>query len=188
MKFGRVANESTAIDIKNELSIVPKHLINLVTQMGIQIFCFNESFTPSWIGVQKKITFDDSRTTDETACFLHDKKIISLFDCDVDDELGFSTTLHEFGHALDFALAMKDGKKGFMTDNNKDIIKGWKKQKGLDWYANLNPCEYFAQGFMAYCQANIPLYNPRSYRAHTREELKEKDSDLFYYIQSLCEK
>jgi hypothetical protein len=68
---------------------------------------------------------------------------------------------------------------------NPIILHGWKQQKGLDCYANIDPMEYFAQGFMAYMYSNLETYKPWSYREHTRQELKEKDSDLYYLIDNL---
>lgn len=185
MKFGRVANENTANYILEKLKVVPKHLIDIVDEQGIKIYCFNKNFYPSYIGLAEKEAFEDGRTTDKTACFMGDKKVISLFDEDCNEELGFCGTLHEFGHALDYSLGIKLGNEGFLSHADKNIFKGWQKQKGLDWYANLNQCEYFAQAFMAFFQDDMPLYKPWSYRAHTKEELFLRDNDMYNLLLNL---
>jgi len=185
LRFGRVANDNTANYILEKMKVIPKHLIDIVKEQGIKTYCFNESCSPSYIGLREKEIFEDGRTIDEAACFMSDKKAISLFDCDCDEELGYCTTLHEFGHALDYALGIKSGNKNYLSYADNIILKGWQKQRGLDWYANLNPQEYFAQAFMAFFQRNIPLYKSWSYRAHTKEELFLKDNDMFCILKEI---
>jgi hypothetical protein len=41
---------------------------------------------------------------------------------------------------------------------------------------------------MAYFMKDKQLYKPKVYYEHTHEELKEKDSDMFYLIKGLVEK
>ena len=188
MQFGRVANEHRANYMINKLKVVPKHLIDLVKEQGIKIYCFNEKCYLSYIGLADKETFKDGRTTDETSCFMPVEKAISVFDCDYFEEineLGFCTDLHEFGHALDYSLGAKLGSKYYLSWNNKDILKGWIHDKGLDWYANQNPHEYFATAFMAFYEKGLSTYKPWSYREHTREELFEKDNDMYRIIANL---
>lgn len=185
MRFNRVANEHTANYMIDRLKVVPKHLIDLVTEQGIQTYCFNEKCYPSYIGLAEKETFDDGRTSDSISCFMSNKKAILLFDYDCDDELGFSTILHEFGHALDYSLGIKSGNGTYLSYTNNNILEGFHQKKGLDWYANTDPCEYFAQAFMAFYEKGLSTYKPWSYRAHTREELFEKDNNMYNILLNL---
>ena len=184
MRFNRVANINTANYTLERLKVVPKHLINIVREQGIQIYCFNEKLYPSYIGLDEKSIYEDGRSSDETSCFIPSKKVIELFDWDCDEEKGFSVALHEFAHALDYSLGMKIGKDNYLSCVEPKIYKGWQNNKALDWYADLNPCEYFAQAFMAFFQ-DIPTYKTKSYRSHTKEELFLKDNDMYNVILNL---
>lgn len=185
INFRRVATDLTAEKTVNELKVIPKQLINIACQTGIEIYCFNKSCYPSWIGLMEKDQFDDGRSTDDTACFLTDKKAIILYDWDMDEEEGFSTVLHEFGHAIDYALGLRTGKGTFLSTIDSNIYSGWMKGNALDSYADINPREYFAQAFMAYYTNKLTTYKPWSYRAHTKEELFAKDNDMYMYLLNM---
>lgn len=186
MKFIRVANSETARKTLNELKVIPQKLIDLTSDFGINIYCFNKKLYPSWIGLFQKWNTSDGRNYDETACFSPYHKSIILYDWDFDEsEFAFSTVIHEYAHALDYVLGSKIKKDTYLSEIHPDILKGWKKQKGLDWYANLNPHEYFAQAFMAFFQEDKELYKPKVYYEHTKGELKEKDSNMYYLINNI---
>lgn len=188
IKFNRVGTTQTARNVLNELKVIPQHLLNITDNFGIHTYCFNKIVYPSWIGLLEKSNTKDGRDYDETACFCSWNKAILLYDWDFDEsEVAFSTVLHEYAHALDYALGSNIKKNTFLSDIHPDIQKGWKKQKGLDWYANLNEHEYFAQAFMAYFQQDKELYKPKKYYEHTYGELKEKDSNMFYLIKGIVE-
>lgn len=189
IKFNRVGTTETARKVLNDLKIIPQHLLDITNEFGVNTYCFNKNIFPSWIGLLEKSNRKDGRNNDETACFCPWSKSILIYDWDFDDsEIAFSTTLHEYAHALDYALGSRIKHDSFLSEIHPDIQKGWKKQKGLDWYANLNEHEYFAQAFMAYFQQDKELYKPKIYYEHTCEELKEKDSNMFYLIKGLVEK
>ena len=186
MRFDRVANKETAIKTIKELEIIPQKLIDLTTQFGINTYCFNKQLYPSQIGLLNKINTPDGRSFDETACFIPWRKAIALYDWDFDEsEYAFSTVIHEYAHALDYTLGSILKEDTFLSNINPIILNGWKKQKGLDWYANLNPHEYFAQAFMAYYQKDKYRYKPKIYYEHICEELKDKDDDMYYFIDNL---
>lgn len=188
MLFNRVANIDTARDVLNELKKIPQNLINITNEFGLQICCFNEKFKPSWIGLcDESALVSYNRNANETACYRHKKRCIWIFDKDFEDigEKAYSSIIHEFAHALDHALGHKMGKNNFLSMVDSNIFTGWEKKRGLDWYANINPLEYFAQAFMAYIYSDKETYKPWSYREHTQQELKEKDSDMFYYLKNL---
>jgi hypothetical protein len=179
-------DKETAIKTINELRIIPQKLLDLTTQFGINTYCFNKQLYPSWIGLMKKSNTFDGRSYDETACFLPWHKSILLYDWDFDEsEYAFSTAIHEYAHALDYSLGSILKSDIYLSEIHPIIQNGWKKQKGLDLYANLNPHEYFAQAFMAYFQKDKGRYKPKIYYEHTCEELKSKDSDMYYFIDAL---
>lgn len=186
MQFNRIANIETAHKVLNELKVIPEKLLKITDEFGLQIYCFNKILYPSYIGlIDKNLLTSDGRSYDNTACYNPKYKSIFIYDTDFEDigEKAYSAILHEYGHALDNALSIKQGKDDWLSYIDQDIYKGWKQGKSLDWYANTNPLEYFAQAFMAYLYDLN--YNPWSYREHTKAELKEKDPNMFYYLQAL---
>lgn len=190
MQFNRVANTETARRVLFELKKIPKGLLNITDEFGLQIYCFDKTLYPSYIGlIDKKLLSSDGRSYDDTAYYDPKYKSIFIYDTDFEDigEKAFSTILHEYGHALDDALGTQNDKNSWLSYIDSDIYKRWQQGKGLDWYANTNPLEYFAQAFMAYMN-DIGNYKSWSYREHTRRELKVKDTDMFDFFNALCAK
>lgn len=189
MRFERVAQIKTANQVVRELQMVPKKALEIVNDFGTKIYCFDKDFKPSWIGlVDKCDTSEDKRSLNDTSLYYLKYKATFIHEIDLkeaENEKAYSTILHEFGHALDHALGNKNGEDCYLSYVEPKIYEGWQQDKGLDWYANLDPAEYFAQAFMAYCYTGLENYKPWSYREHTREELKLKDSDMFYFLKSL---
>lgn len=189
MQFERVADIKTANEVLNDINRIPTKALKIINEFGTKIYCFNKDFKPSWIGlIDKSEISSDGRHLNDTSLYLPDDRAILIHDSDLKEEVqekAFSTTLHEIGHALDYALGYKEGYNYAISCFEDRIYKGWQNNKGLDWYANSNPQEYFAQAFMAYCYKDIPLYRPYSYREHTREELIEKDNKLYCYLKSI---
>lgn len=187
MKFNRVTDSETARIVLNELKVIPPKLIDITNEFGISVYCFNKNYKASWIGLcDKNEDLNDGRLIDEVSCYMPQYKAIIIYSPDIkddEDEDAFSTIVHEYAHALDDALGNRNGKKDYLSYINTDIYKRWEQGKGLDCYANINPVEYFAQAFMAYIMDKN--YKPWSYREHTRQELKEKDGDMFYYLRDL---
>ena len=193
MRFNRVANDETARYIVKSLEIIPPKIKRLVDETGMQIYCFNETFKPSGIGLlsPSEAYSDDGRSENETSAFYAGGNITCLFDDDIyfsirNEEKAFSTILHEYGHAVDYALAQKEKSKNyFLSCDNNVIRKGWEKRFALDEYADKAPYEYFAQAFMAYFNDMVG-YKPWSYREHTRLELMQRDRNMFDYIKALA--
>jgi hypothetical protein len=187
-----VANDKTAHYIVKSLEIIPPRIKRLVDETGMQIYCFNEKFKPSTIGLLSSSAefFDDGRSANEASAFYADGNVVCLFDKDVffseqNSEKAFSTVLHEYGHAVDYALALKNKSKyWYNSSDDESIFAGWKKHLALDEYAETNPAEYFAQAFMAYFN-DLTGYKPWSYREHTRTELIQRDRNMFDYIKGL---
>ena len=192
LRFNRVANDETARYIVKSLEIIPPKIKRLVDETGMQIYCFNKGFKPSAIGLlQPYSTFADGRSEDEISAFYAHGNVICFFDEDVfypeqNNEKAFSTVLHEYGHAVDHALAVRnDPESFFISYGNGTIREGWEKHKALDEYADTNPMEYFAQAFMAYFMDRT-RYIPWNYREHTRLELMRRGRNMFDYIKSLA--
>lgn len=189
MIFDRVANLKTSSKVLNELEMIPSKALQILNEFGVKIYCFDNNFKPSCIGlIDRELVAEDGRSLNETSLYLPKHKAILIHDCDIEEEkneIAFSTILHEIGHAFDHALGNKIGGNKFLSYIEPKIYEGWQNNKALDWYADINPCEYFAQAFMAYVNTGIGNYKPLSYREHTIEELKIKDSDMFYYLNSL---
>lgn len=95
--------------------------------------------------------------------------------------LEFNVLTHEFAHQV----------HGILTREQKREIKqlflrAKKERKTLDYYADWNEWEYFAQGVEAYfSKKNLVGYRPPETINHSRKELLEKDPDLFYLIEKL---
>lgn len=191
MRFNRVANDKAAYYIVQSLEIIPQKIKRIVDETGMQIYCFNKGFKPSKIGLlSSSEVFEDGRSGNETSAFYACGNVMCLFDEDIyfpvrNDEKAFSTVLHEYAHAVDHALAVKDNSRSFyLSCDNKFIRRGWEKHLALDEYADTNPAEYFAQAFMAYFMDRTG-YNPWSYREHTRSELMKRDRNMFDYIKAI---
>lgn len=64
------------------------------------------------------------------------------------------------------------------------FLNARREDRTLDWYANTNEHEYFAQGYEAFVsEAKLP--DQKDAAGHTREELRERDPDLFRFIEGL---
>lgn len=189
MIFDRVAEFKTANQILNESKIIPKKAMEFVNDFGTKIYCFNENFKPSTIGLtDKEAMTDDGRKYDDTSSYWPKYNAIFIHQKDLEierDEIAFSTIIHEFGHALDLALGNKLGKDTYLSCIEPGIFKRWRDSKALDYYGNINTVEYFAEAFMAYCYKGLENYKPWSYREHTISELKNKDSDMLYFFDSI---
>ena len=192
MRFNRVANDETARYIVQSLEIIPPKIKRLVDETGMQIYCFNEKFKPSEIGLlSPSATSFDGKPENEVSAFYADGNITCLFDEDIyfpvrNDEKAFSTVLHEYGHAVDYALALKNKSKYWYNSSDEEsIYAGWEKHLALDEYADTSPAEYFAQAFMAYFMDRVG-YKPWSYREHTRLELMRRDRNMFDYMEAFA--
>lgn len=185
------AVDKKVYDVLNELNQLPKAVIRLIQEYGTKIYYLNKKYPASWIGlIEKGLNASCNRKLNEVSCHLSAQNaLVILTDCmheiDRTKEQVFSVTLHELGHAFDMAAGCKFGYKDYLSIGNLDIQKRFNKGKGLDWYANTTPMEYFAQAFMAYFMQGKERYIPVSYREHRQEDLKEHDPDMFYFLDNL---
>jgi len=192
INFGAIASKNLADYVIKQMSKVPKHLIDIVNKSGVKFYICDNKTNVLTLGLKKKeeLKLEDGRSLINTSHFSAENKSIILCKHTYDDykEEGYETetyqtAIHEFAHALDFALTVNNSDYWFHSEENEDIYKSWKNGKSLDWYAALNPMEHFAQAFMAYTNDN--LHKTKSYMQHTRKELKQKDKDMYYYLEDL---
>jgi len=91
----------------------------------------------------------------------------------------FNVAFHEFGHQIQWL---------FTYEQNTELMRLYTKarieKRTLDWYADMNMQEYFAQGIEAYLsEKKLPRQsNPTN---NTNQELYKKDLDLYKFIESL---
>lgn len=86
---------------------------------------------------------------------------------------------HEFAHQVHMLFSPAQ-----CTELKRLFLKARREDRTLDWYANTNEHEYFAQGYEAFI-AEDKLPDQKDAAGHTREELREKDPDLFRFIEGL---
>ncbi|MBT6836931.1 MAG: hypothetical protein HN704_04885 [Bacteroidetes bacterium] len=91
----------------------------------------------------------------------------------------FNVAFHEFGHLIQWL---------FTYEQNTEIMRLYTKSRiekhTLDWYADMNMQEYFAQGVEAYLSEQ-KLPGQSNTTNNTRQELYKKDLDLYKFIESL---
>lgn len=91
----------------------------------------------------------------------------------------YNVAFHEFGHLIHWLFTPKQ-----MLDLKRLYIKAKKGNYTLDWYAELNEREYFAQGIEAYLSAQKLPGLPEAF-INTKQDLLDKDMDLYNFIESL---
>ncbi len=91
----------------------------------------------------------------------------------------FNVAFHEFGHLIQWLFTNKQN-----AELKQLFIKAKKGNYTLDWYADSNEREYFAQGIEAYLsQRKLP--GQSTAMSNTKQKLYEKDIDLYNFIESL---
>ncbi len=99
----------------------------------------------------------------------------------------YRTTLHEVGHALDYAFERRDPTHHDKIQELFTLAQA-REGKGL-WLsdrADDNVREYFAEGIEAYltCDSKKEPHSERE--SVSQEELKKRDPGLFHYIETLA--
>ena len=93
--------------------------------------------------------------------------------------LGYNVLTHEFTHQVH---------RFFSKEQNEEVdrlfLKAKEEKLALDYYADYNVMEYLAQGVEAYISEEKPPGQGGT-SGHTRQELLEKDPDLYYFIEGL---
>jgi tetratricopeptide (TPR) repeat protein len=93
--------------------------------------------------------------------------------------LRFNVVAHEFAHQVHSFLSKKHREEIKWL-----FLKAKRERKTLDFYADFNEWEYFAVGVEAYVSPD-KLADQKIGYGHTRQELLEKDPELFYFIEGL---
>ncbi len=91
----------------------------------------------------------------------------------------FNVAFHEFAHLIQWL---------FTYEQNAELMRLYTKarteKRTLDWYADMNVQEYFAQGVEAYLSER-KLPGQSNTTNNTKQELLKKDIELFKFIESL---
>ena len=95
-------------------------------------------------------------------------------------EGGFNVFAHEFAHQIHY-MALSDSQKQRIKELYQQALE---RGITLDYYAAANDMEYFAQGYEAYV-STMKRAMLKSTACHTRQELLNKDPELFRFIVSL---
>lgn len=96
---------------------------------------------------------------------------------------GFHTIAHEFAHQVHTAAFDRT-----LTARVQQLYKrALKKGRTLDYYAAANEYEYFAQGYEAFI-SDFKRPGAGVTARHTRQELKEKDPDLYKFLEEITTK
>lgn len=93
--------------------------------------------------------------------------------------LRFNIAGHEFAHLVQQTLT-----PGQRKELRRLYLKAKEERKTLDWYADMNEWEYFAVGYEAYISEE-KLPGQADVYAHTRNQLLQKDPDLYHFIENL---
>lgn len=162
---------------------LPESLIDLIRDGGFQIYIVDRD--PKWIGIKGS----EDRIGEEYkySCYCdYINHLIVMNSQSFDPADLFSTTIHEIAHALDHVIT--DTLKTNFWFMSEDHIRFpvWDmycNDNALDWYADINSREYFAQALEAYHQPERTKHYQSYYYEHTIDELAYKDPDLFRFIQ-----
>lgn len=184
MIYKRIAKPQIGYFIKRILSKISLPIRKLVElDFGLAVYGFDNNLKPSWLGIRGE--FDDSvafgRAIEDCSCYAWDLRSILIHEKDLDE----ATVFHEYGHALDWALGFRAGQNRPISSSLEEIIRAFKKGCALDWYAAINPQEYFATAFAAYI--NDLGDRLGTFAAHTRAELKEKDPMMLKFFEKFEE-
>lgn len=94
---------------------------------------------------------------------------------------GFNTIAHEFAHQIHISALSKNEVKLIRELHNRARREG----RVLDYYAEANEYEYFAQGYEAFISV---LKRPSAgvTARHTNHELSARDPELYRFLMKLC--
>ncbi len=152
-------------------------------------------------GGRHDIVFEDERTTDAPSrAWLRGRR---TFDGRVWDDVrgigglcaatgaealddarsgGFQTLVHEVAHQVHlYALPQRQRSRITLL-----YQRAMREHRALDYYAESNEAEYFAQGVEAYFSYAKAVGQPVTH-GHTRFELERRDPELFRFIAGLAE-
>ena len=95
--------------------------------------------------------------------------------------LRFNSLTHEFAHQVHSLLPQELKDEIFRL-----YFEATKNRRTLDYYADSNEQEYFAQGVEAYVSEE-KLPDQKITHGHTRKELQQRDPDLYIFIKKLAQ-
>jgi hypothetical protein len=96
---------------------------------------------------------------------------------------GFNTIAHEFAHQVH--LTAMD--KGEVKTIRRLYDKAMREDRALDYYAETDEYEYFAQGYEAYI-ADVKRPAAGATARHTKGELLRRDPELYRFIEGLAKR
>jgi hypothetical protein len=94
---------------------------------------------------------------------------------------GFNTIAHEFAHQIHISALSKNEVKTIRELYNRARQEG----RVLDYYAEANEYEYFAQGYEAFI-ALLKRPSAGVTARHTNHELSVRDPELYRFLMKLC--
>jgi hypothetical protein len=165
-------------DVRHVYSLFPSHLQRRIRRVSGGVWIWETPWLPSYYGIVEKGRRCGNKLMDsnQAAWFNPDDCIIYM-----PDTMGNQVLLHEFAHLLDHALA-KDGYFYFTT--SKDFHRVWKRGTPINWYAAINPREYFAEGVTAYLLGDLGGRTDDG-RSVDRRGLKDKDPVLYTLLDDI---
>lgn len=165
-------------DVRHVYSLFPSHLQRRLRRSCGGVWIWETPWLPSYYGIVEKGMRCGTKLMDsnQVAWFNPDDCIIYM-----PDTMGNQVLLHEFAHLLDHALA-KDG--FFYYTTSKDFHRLWKEGNPINWYAAVNPREYFAEGVTAYMLQDLQGRTDDG-RQVDRYGLKLRDPKLYALLESV---
>jgi tetratricopeptide (TPR) repeat protein len=96
---------------------------------------------------------------------------------------GFNTIAHEFAHQVHLTAMDKNEVKTI----RKLYDNAMREDRALDYYAETDEYEYFAQGYEAFI-AEMKRPATGATARHTKRELMARDPELYHFIEGLAKK
>jgi tetratricopeptide (TPR) repeat protein len=96
---------------------------------------------------------------------------------------GFNTIAHEFAHQVHLTAMDKSEVKTI----RKLYENAMREDRALDYYAETDEYEYFAQGYEAFI-ADVKRPATGATARHTKRELQVRDPELYRFIEGLAKK
>jgi tetratricopeptide (TPR) repeat protein len=96
---------------------------------------------------------------------------------------GFNTIAHEFAHQVHLTALDKSAVKAI----RRLYENAMREDRGLDYYAETDEYEYFAQGYEAFI-AEVKRPATGATARHTKRELLQRDPELHRFLEGLAKK
>ena len=186
MIYERVIRPEIARKINHMLDKIPQGIRQIVEfKYGAKIYICTRNYRGSFFtgedyDIESRLDDPDLLTL---AHFSSPERAIFMYDFNIEEVernqiLAYDPFLHEYGHALDFALG----------EISCHELYEYCHQRGLDWYGNLNVYECFAEAFATYFLKPPENYKPRHWFEHLPTGLKRQNPVLYTFFKSLEER